>query len=107
MFWSFWDCEHLAGVGALKHLSDEHAEIKSMRTASAYLRQGVASRMLSHIIREAERHGYTRLSLETGSMAYFEPARQLYYAFGFTTCGPFGSYAEDPNSMFLTRSVGN
>jgi putative acetyltransferase len=106
-FWSIWDGEHLAGVGALKHLSDEHAEIKSMRTALAYLRQGVASRMLSHMISEAERHGYRRLSLETGSMAYFEPARKLYCAFGFTTCGPFGSYAEDPNSVFLTRAIGN
>lgn len=65
----------LAGIGALKRLSQTHAEIKSMRTAKPYLRRGVASRLLSHIMREAKLSGYSRLSLETGSMEYFQPAR--------------------------------
>jgi putative acetyltransferase len=104
-FWSIWNGPELAGCGALKEIDQAHAEIKSMRTASAYQRKGVASQMLEHLIHEAARRGYTRLSLETGSMAYFEPARQLYAKFGFTPCGPFGSYLEDPNSIFMTRAL--
>ena len=73
-----------------------------MRTAGAYLRRGVASRMLRHIIAEAAARGYMRLSLETGSMAFFEPARRLYESFGFVPCGPFGDYRHDLNSVFLT-----
>ena len=76
-----------------------------MRTAKAHLRKGVASRILEHIISEAKRRGYRRLSLETGAMPYFEPARQLYRKFGFTTCPPFGGYREDPNSVFMTMEL--
>src|SRR5881394_2860846 len=78
----------LLGCGALKELNGQHAEIKSMRTVSKHLRKGVAKKLLSHIIEEAKRRGYGRLSLETGSMEAFEPARRLYSSFGFTYCGP-------------------
>ncbi|HEY5972111.1 MAG TPA: GNAT family N-acetyltransferase [Pseudoxanthomonas sp.] len=101
-FWSIWDGPVLAGFGALKHLTKSHAEIKSMRTASSHLRQGVASKMLQHIIQEAAARNYSRLSLETGSMAFFEAARRLYASFGFVPCPPFGSYKADPNSVFMT-----
>ncbi|WP_457095889.1 GNAT family N-acetyltransferase [Lysobacter sp. P5_B9] len=104
-FWSIWDGPALAGFGALKHLTESHAEVKSMRTAASHLRQGVASRMLQHIIQEAAARGYSRLSLETGSMAFFEAARRLYIAFGFTPCPPFGSYKADPNSVFMTGQL--
>jgi putative acetyltransferase len=105
-FWSIWDRAELAGCGALKELDRRHAEIKSMRTASGYQRKGVASRLLRHMIAEAEHRGYRRLSLETGAMAYFEPARKLYGAFGFQACAPFDQYVEDPNSVFMTRAIG-
>ena len=101
-FWSIWDGPALAGFGALKELSPDHGEVKSMRPAQAYMRQGVASAILRHIIAEARRRGYTRLSLETGSMDFFAPAHQLYRSFGFTTCEPFGAYKPDPNSTFMT-----
>ena len=104
-FWAIWDGERLAGIGALKHLSPDHAEIKSMKTAEAYLRRGIASRMLTHLIAEAKGRGYKQLSLETGSMQFFDPARKLYSSFGFMVSGPFGSYVEDPNSVFMTRSI--
>ena len=104
-FWSIWSGPDLAGCGALKQLDDGHAEIKSMRTADAFRRRGVAAHMLRHLIEEARRRGYRRLSLETGSMAYFEPARRLYAQFGFAECGPFGAYTEDPNSIFMTREL--
>jgi putative acetyltransferase len=104
-FWSIWNESELAGCGALKELDERHGEIKSMRTAYAYQRKGVASQVLRHLIEEAKRRGYRRLSLETGSMVYFEPAKRLYASFGFTYCGPFGSYAEDPNSTFMTKEL--
>ncbi|WP_308367777.1 MULTISPECIES: GNAT family N-acetyltransferase [unclassified Microbulbifer] len=104
-FWSAWDGPELMGCGALKALDTRHAEIKSMRTASAYLRKGVARQLLQHILDQARSRGYRRLSLETGSMAAFEPARRLYASFGFEYCGPFADYREDPNSVFMTREL--
>jgi putative acetyltransferase len=104
-FWTAWENDELLGCGALKKLDERHAEIKSMRTASAHLRKGVAKAMLTHIIEEAKQRGYRRLSLETGSAAAFEPARRLYAAFGFTFCEPFEGYALDPFSVFMTREL--
>ena len=104
-FWSMWEGAELAGVGALKELAADEGEIKSMRTAYAFQRRGVASAMLRHLIAEARRRGYRRVSLETGSMAYFEPARQLYARFGFKYCAPFNGYTDDPNSVFMTREL--
>lgn len=106
-FWTVWsDDEDLLGCGALKALDAAHGEIKSMRTAAGQLRRGVARAMLAHIVAEAQARGYRRLSLETGSMAAFEPARRLYEGFGFTPCGPFADYVDDPNSVFMTRMLG-
>ncbi|MFO1461353.1 MAG: GNAT family N-acetyltransferase [Verrucomicrobiota bacterium] len=104
-FWTAWDGAQLAGCGALKELNSLHGELKSMRTASGYRRRGVARRLLEHILLEAQRRGYRRVSLETGSMPYFEPARSLYASAGFTECEPFGSYRPDPNSRFFTRDL--
>lgn len=104
-FWTAWDGGELLGCGALKELDLGHAEIKSMRTAEAHTRKGVARNLLAHMIGEARRRGYTRLSLETGSMKAFEPARKLYSDFGFTYCEPFANYVADPYSVFMTREL--
>jgi putative acetyltransferase len=104
-FWTARDGGELLGCGALKELDPRHGEIKSMRTASRHLRRGVASSLLRHVVGEARRRGYTRLSLETGSEPAFEPARRLYESFEFTYCGPFADYVEDPNSVFMTREL--
>ena len=104
-FWSAFQGGELVGCGALKELSLEHGEIKSMRTGKAHLRQGVASLLLRHIISEAKRRDYRRLSLETGSMDYFKPAHTIYRKFGFTNCPPFANYGPDPNSVFMTREL--
>ena len=104
-FWTVWEDGELLGCGALKALDSQHAEIKSMRTASAHLRKGVARTLLEFIIEEARRRGYRRMSLETGSMATFEPARQLYARAGFSYCGPFADYIDDPNSVFMTLEI--
>ena len=104
-FWTIWSNGELLGCGALKELTPAHGEIKSMRTSSAHRRQGVARAMLEHIMAEGRRRSYARLSLETGSMPAFEPARRLYESFGFTYCPPFADYTDDPNSVFLTRTL--
>ena len=104
-FWSIWDDGQLLGCGALKELDPQQGEVKSMRTAPEHRGKGVATVMLNHILEEANRRGYNKLSLETGSMAAFAPARRLYSRFGFTECGPFGDYVEDPNSVFMMKEL--
>jgi putative acetyltransferase len=104
-FWSVYQDAQLLGCGALKELDARHGEIKSMRTAAPHLRKGVAASLMRHILEEARRRSYRRLSLETGSMAAFEPARRLYAGFGFQPCGPFADYVDDPNSTFMTREL--
>jgi putative acetyltransferase len=104
-FWTVWDGPALLGCGALKELAPGHGEIKSMHTAQAARGRGVARAMLAHILGEARRRGYRRLSLETGSMGAFAPARALYAGFGFHDCPPFGDYVLDPNSVFMTLEL--
>jgi putative acetyltransferase len=92
----------LLAIGALKELDETHAELKSMHTAEAARRQGVGRAMADHLIDVARERGYRRLSLETGSMVAFAPARSLYMSAGFAPCGPFGDYQSSENSTFLT-----
>ena len=102
VFWSAWDAHTLLGCGALKELDARHGEIKSMRTPAALRGKGAGRAILAHIIEVAASRGYERLSLETGSVDAFLPAQKLYASVGFTPCGPFADYAEDPHSVFMT-----
>lgn len=104
-FWTVRDGDTLLGCGALKQLDPAHGEIKSMRTPEQLRRRGAGRAMLNHILAEARARGYRRLSLETGSMAAFLPAQQLYASVGFGYCGPFGDYRLDPNSVFMTLQL--
>ena len=104
-FWTAWSEGVLLGCGALRELDRTHGEVKSMRTASSHRRRGVGRAMLEHIIAEARTRSYARLSLETGSMAPFLPARKLYESFGFSYCTPFAEYTDDPNSAFMTLAL--
>ncbi|UDY84728.1 GNAT family N-acetyltransferase [Vibrio diabolicus] len=104
-FWTGWDGEQLLGCVAMSQLEDGHAELKSMRTTPSARKQGVASRLLNHVIEQAKHQGIQRLSLETGSMAFFEPAHRLYEKNGFAYCEPFGDYQPDPNSRFMTLAL--
>lgn len=106
-FWTVWQGPELMGCGAIKELDSRHGEIKSMRTSSGHLRKGVAAGLMRHMLKEAGRRRYRRLSLETGSMEAFAPARSLYAGFGFRFCGPFADYVEDPYSVFMTRALGS
>ncbi len=104
-FWSAWVGADLAGCGALKELSPTSGEVKSMRTAPAYLRRGVAAALLTEIVATARARGYARLSLETGHGGPFDAAHALYARHGFVPCGPFGDYVDDPFSRFFTLEL--
>lgn len=106
-FWSVWEGAAVVGIGALKRLSGDHGEVKSMHTAEAARGRGVASALLRHIIAAARARGITRLSLETGAWPYFDPARAFYARHGFVPCPPFGDYRDDPNSVFMTLALGD
>lgn len=101
-FWTVWDEQTLLCCGALKELTPQHAELKSMRTAPTHLGKGIASVLLRHILLEARKRKYKRLSLETGSYEAFVPARKLYEKFGFSYCGPFSDYSNNSNNVFMT-----
>ena len=92
----------LLGIGALKELDETHAELKSMHTAEAARQQGVGRAMLDHLVGVARQRGYRRVSLETGTMEAFAPARSLYANAGFVPCDPFGDYRLSPSSAFMT-----
>jgi putative acetyltransferase len=104
-FWCAWDGPVLMGCGALKQLDATHGEIKSMHTAARFRGRGVAAALLDTILAEARRRGLARLSLETGSMAAFAPARTLYARRGFIECPPFADYRPDPHSTFMTLAL--
>jgi putative acetyltransferase len=106
-FRTIWDDEMLSGIGALKRLSPDHGEVKSMHTAKSIRGKGVGSAMLRHIIATARASGFSRLSLETGSSDYFRPAQALYRSHGFVECPPFANYVLDPNSVFMSCDLHN
>ncbi|MEO1187916.1 MAG: GNAT family N-acetyltransferase [Pseudomonadota bacterium] len=103
--WEMRDGDKLIGCGALQELSATHGEVKSMHTLSVHRGAGLGRKMLNHVLSVARDRGYTRLSLETGSMDGFKPSRTLYQSAGFEICPPFGEYVEDPNSVFMTLAL--
>jgi putative acetyltransferase len=106
-FWTTWESGVLLGCGALKRLSAEHGEVKSMFTAPSQRRQGAGSAMLRHLIATARTRAMSRLSLETGTWDYFHPAHAFYLSHGFVACEPFADYVLDPNSLFLSLDLRN
>lgn len=104
-FWSAWEDETratLVGIVALKALSNEHGELKSMHVAEGMRGRGFGAALVEHVIATARARGMSRLSLETGSWPFFAPARALYTRHGFVECEPFGDHRRDPNSVFMT-----
>lgn len=104
-FWSAYDGDELVGCAALKTLDDEHAELKSMRTAPHRVGAGIGAALVGHVLSAAREAGFARISLETGSQEFFAPARRLYARHGFVECEPFGSYRPDPASTFMSRPL--
>ncbi|MDJ0319906.1 GNAT family N-acetyltransferase [Pseudarthrobacter sp. PS3-L1] len=103
--WVAWKEQRIAGTCALAALTPDHEELKSMRTDPDFRGQGVASELLRHVLANAKIRKVARISLETGSMEFFAPARALYKRNGFGQCQPFGSYIQDPYSIYMTRTL--
>ena len=105
-FFSAWIQGTLAGCVAIKQLNSTEAELKSMRTSQQHRKQGVAEQLLNHVFEHARQNGFTRISLETGTQDYFNPAHRLYKKHGFADTGPFSHYQESPDSRFMTKNIG-
>ena len=106
-FWSFWLNERLFGCGALKFLDKEHGEFKSIRIHDYYRNQGNGIKLIDHLISKAKKLNIRKLSVETGSGKFFEPARKLFKICEFKPCKPFAHYKEDVNSIYLTKQINN
>ena len=104
-FWTVWEDQTLLGCAALKELSTSAGEIKSMRTPKAMRRRGAGRALLAHILAVSRERNYSEVFLETGRHADFGAAQSLYRSAGFVPCGPFGSYRENANSVFMSMRL--
>ena len=104
-FWSAWDGERLAAVGALKELGAGRGELKSMRAAPEYRGRGAGEAILQHLMAEARARDYHWLGIETGRPEPFVPARRLYEKHGFAECAAFGDYVSDDFSLCMSRDL--
>ena len=104
-FWSLWENNELIGCGALKFLDKIHGEFKSIRVVDKFRKKGAGEKIINHLIGEAKKLGIKKLSIETGSGKFFEPARKLFKKFDFQLCKPFAHYKDDPNSCFYTKDI--
>ena len=104
-FWSLWENNELIGCGALKFLDKFHGEFKSIRVVDKFRKKGAGEKIINHLIGEAKKLGIKKLSIETGSGKFFEPARKLFTKFDFLPCKPFAHYTKDPNSCFYSKDL--
>ena len=104
-FWSLWENDELIGCGALKFLDENHGEFKSIRVADKFRKKGTGEKIFDHLIKKVKEIGIKKISIETGSGKYFEPARKLFKKFKFQLCKPFAHYKDDPNSCFYTKDI--
>ena len=106
-FWSVWEKDTLLGCGALKFLSENHGEFKSIRIVDDFRKKGYGFKIINHLIEEAKKLNIEKLSLETGSGNFFLPARKLFQKVGFEKCSPFAHYKEDANSCYMSLDLKN
>ena len=106
-FWSLWENDKLIGCGALKFINNNHGEFKSIRVHDNFRNKGYGAKIIKHLINEAKRLNIKQISVETGAGEFFNPARKLFYQYGFTECEPFSHYKLDENSIYLTKHIYN
>ena len=106
-FWSLWKDDELMGSGAIKFIDKEHGEFKSIRINDKFRKKGYGLKMIIYLIDEAKKLGIKKLSLETGSGEFFNPARELFYKCGFKDCEPFSHYIKDVNSVYMSMLISN
>ena len=106
-FWSLWENDQLFGCGALKFLSKEHGEFKSIRVTDIFRKKGNGIKIIKHLIDEAKRLEIKKISIETGTGNFFKPARKLFKESGFKLCPPFAHYKKDQNSCYMRLLISN
>ena len=106
-FWSLWENDMLMGCGALKFLDEGHGEFKSIRVHDNFRNKGNGLKIIKHLIEEAKKLNIKRISIETGTGKFFEPARKLFKKCNFKLCEPFAHYKKDINSLYLTKLISN
>ena len=104
-FWSMWENEELIGCGALKFLSKDHGEFKSIRVANKFRNRGYGIKLIRHLINEAKILKIKKISIETGAGKFFKPARKLFALCGFKACEPFAHYKKDVNSVYMNLDI--
>ena len=104
-FWSLWNNNELIGCGALKFLTNEHGEFKSIRVSDKFRGKGYGSKIIEHLIFKAKSLEVKKISVETGAGNFFSPARKLFNKFGFKKCDPFAHYQDDPNSCYFSLDI--
>ena len=104
-FWSLWEENELMGCGALKFLSENHGEFKSIRISDKFRGKGHGVKIIQHLVVEAKKLNIKKLSIETGSGDFFAPARKLFIKFGFKPSEPFAHYKIDPNSCYFSLNL--
>ncbi len=104
-FWSLWNNDELIGCGALKFLTNNHGEFKSIRIANRFRGKGYGAKIIEHLILEAKNLNVKKISVETGAGIFFSPARKLFAKFGFKKCKPFAHYKDDPNSCYFSLEI--
>ena len=106
-FWSLWENDMLMGCGALKFLDKGHGEFKSIRVHDNFRNKGNGLKIIKHLIEEAKKLNIKRISIETGTGKFFEPARKLFNKCNFEICEPFAHYKKDNNSLYLSKLLSN
>ena len=106
-FWRLWIKEKLLGCGALKFLTQDHGEFKSIRVHDNFRNKGNGIKVIEHLILRAKELKIKRISIETGAGKFFDPARKLFERCDFKPCEPFAHYKEDVNSIYLTKLINN
>ncbi len=91
---------HAIGCGAVV-VEPGYGELKRMYVRPGHRRNGIAKELLAFLEAEAIARGCILLTLETG--VHQHAALNLYQRAGYVRCGPFGSYTDDPHSIFMQK----
>lgn len=92
-----------ASCGGVKLFGAEYGELKRMYVRPQFRGRGYGKQMVEHLAAYAEAQGVSLLRLETG--IHQHQAIGLYERMGFRRIAPFGSYREDPLSLFFEKRL--
>ena len=93
----------VAGCGGIQLYGRDYGELKRMYVRPTYRGRGLAQAMVDHLTAFAVGRDITLLRLETG--IHQHAAIALYTRAGFRRVEPFGSYINDPFSVFFEKDI--